>query len=644
MQLQTRIIIENIMPQLDGGAFPIKRIVGQKIDITADVFSDGHDIIECCVKFQHERDKKWQEVRMILTENDGWKAIFHVEKQGFYTYFVEGWVDYALNWQHGTERKIHDNQIVTSELLEGAEYVRAVQKFADATEKEYLKKIEKYFKTDSDYTLAVEEATSEKLTAIFKKYPIRFIENKSLELKVYVDRKKALYSTWYEFFPRSASQHQNQHGTFKDCELLLPRVAEMGFDTLYFPPIHPIGEVNRKGKNNATNAVKGDVGSPWGIGSHHGGHKATLPELGTIDDFKELVKKAQDLGIEVAMDYALQAAPDHPYVKDFPQWFKWRPDGTVQYAENPPKKYQDIQPIYFESPDWKNLWKELLNVALFWIEECNIKIYRVDNPHTKPFYFWGWLISEIKKKHPDVLFLAEAFTRPKIMNELAKQGFSQSYTYFTWRNSKKELIQYVEELTQKEQKEFYRPNFWPNTPDINPFALQNGNESVHLQKYFLAATLSSSVGIYGPVYEYMVSEPMAPGKEEYLNSEKYEYFKWDWSIKNRLTTLITRINHIRKEQASLQQTNNIVFCDTNNEQVMAYYKYDDSFQNETLMVVSLDNINKTQATIRIPMEKIGNNPIQITDLITGNSYYWDKEWNFVELNPELPFHLFKIQR
>lgn len=644
MQHQTRIIIENVSPQLDGGAYPIKRICNQKVNVTADVFSDGHDILECCVKFKHEKDKKWQEVRMIPTENDSWNAEFTVEKQGFYTYFVEGWVDYALNWQHGTERKIHDNQHVKSELLEGAEYVKAVQKLANASEKEYLKKLENYFKSPADYNLAIQEATSSELTHIFKKYPIRFLENKSIELQVYVDRKKALYSTWYEFFPRSASSEAGKHGTFKDCEQLLPRVAEMGFDTLYFPPIHPIGEVNRKGKNNATNAATGDVGSPWGIGSQYGGHKSTHPELGTIDDFKSLVKKAQELGIEVAMDYALQAAPDHPYVKDFPQWFKWRPDGTVQYAENPPKKYQDIQPIYFESGDWKNLWAELLDVALFWIEECNIKVYRVDNPHTKPFYFWGWLISEIKKKHPDVLFLAEAFTRPKIMNELAKQGFSQSYTYFTWRNSKKELTDYVTELTQTEQKEFYRPNFWPNTPDINPFALQSGNESVHLQKYFLAATLSSSVGIYGPVYEYMVCAPMAPGKEEYLDSEKYEYYHWDWKKRNKLTTLITRVNHIRKEQISLQQTNNIVFCDTNNEQVMAYYKFDDNKENETLMVVSLDAFNKSQAMVRLPLQELGNRPVEVTDLITGNSYLWDKEWNFVALSPELPFHLFKIQR
>jgi len=643
MQNQTRIVIENVLPQLDSGAFFIKRITGQTVTVTADVFSDGHDVIECSVKFKHEADKDWQEVRMKATENDAWTAEFKVEKQGYYTYFVEGWVDYALNWQHGTERKIQDNQHVKSELLEGAEYVNAIVKEAEKSETAYLKTTAKSFANDKDYDKAIQTAMSPELTAIFKKYPVRYLANQSIALQVYVDRPKALFSTWYEFFPRSASEIDGKHGTFKDCERLLPRVASMGFDTLYFPPIHPIGEVNRKGKNNATNALEGDVGSPWGIGSQFGGHQSTHPELGTIDDFKSLVKKAKDLGIEVAMDYALQAAPDHPYVKDFPQWFKWRPDGTVQYAENPPKKYQDIQPIYFESTDWKNLWKELLDVALFWIEECGINIFRVDNPHTKPFYFWGWLIAEIKRKHPDVLFLAEAFTRPKIMNELAKQGFSQSYTYFTWRNSKKELIDYVTELTQTEQKEFYRPNFWPNTPDINPYALQGGNEAVHLQKYFLAATLSSSVGIYGPVFEYMVSAAI-PGKEEYLNSEKYEFIKWDWGHTNKLTTVISRINAIRKEHTSLQQTNNIVFCDTTSDQMIAYYKFDDSKQDETLMIVNLDPYYPKQASVRLPLEHLGNQPVKVYDLITGNSYIWDKEWNFAELHPALPFHLFKIQR
>jgi starch synthase (maltosyl-transferring) len=644
MQNQTRIIIESVKPQLDGGSFYIKRIVNQKVIVSAHVFADGHDVVECCVKFKHEKDKKWSEVRMVPTENDEWEAEFTVEKQGFYSYFIEGWVDYALNWQHGTERKINDNQHVKSELLEGAEYCQAILKEVTKEEKAYLNLAIKAFQDAKLYDSAIEIALSDELHQIFKKYPTRTLANSSAELKVYVDRKKALFSTWYEFFPRSASENPGKHGTFKDCERLLPRVAEMGFDTLYFPPIHPIGEVNRKGKNNATTAEKGDVGSPWGIGSKFGGHKSTHPELGTIDDFKSLVKKAQSMGIEIAMDYALQAAPDHPYVKDFPQWFKWRPDGTVQYAENPPKKYQDIQPIYFESGDWKNLWKELLDVALFWVEECGIRVFRVDNPHTKPFYFWGWLIGEIKKKHPDVLFLSEAFTRPKIMNELAKQGFSQSYTYFTWRNTKAELIEYVTELTQTEQKEFFRPNFWPNTPDILPFALQTGNESVYLQKYFLAATLSSSVGIYGPAYEFLVHQPMAKGKEEYLNSEKYEVYHWDWEAKNKLTTLITRINHIRKQQESLQQTNNIVFCKTDNEQLIAYYKFNDAKTDHTLMVCSLNAQNPLQAVVRLPLEEIGNQPVKVTDLITGNSYVWDREWNFVELHPALPFHLFKIER
>ncbi|HEY0046391.1 MAG TPA: alpha-1,4-glucan--maltose-1-phosphate maltosyltransferase [Flavobacterium sp.] len=643
MPNQTRVIIQNVQPQLHDGKYDIKRITGQNVNVTADVFADGHDIIACSVMYKHEDDEAWFEERMKPLSNDEWTASFVVDKQGNYKFYVEGWVDYALNWQHGTERKLQDNQRVTSELLEGAEYIKAINELADPSESKYLTSIAELFADENQYDKAAAAAMSYDLKALFTKYPTRQLANRSVEYPVYVDRKKALFSTWYEFFPRSASGEPGKHGTFADCEKLLPRVAAMGFDTLYFPPIHPIGEINRKGKNNATTAEPGDVGSPWGIGSQYGGHKSTHPELGTIEDFKSLVTKAKELNIEIAMDYALQAAPDHPYVKEFPQWFKWRPDGTVQYAENPPKKYQDILPIYFESDDWTNLWKELLDVALFWIEECGIRVFRVDNPHTKPFYFWGWLIAEIKKKHPDVLFLAEAFTRPKIMQELARQGFSQSYTYFTWRNTKQELTEYVTELTQTDQKEYYRPNFWPNTPDINPYALQSGNEAVHLQRYFLAATLSSSVGIYGPVYEHMIAEAL-PGKEEYMNSEKYDFFNWDWEKQNKLTVVISKINAIRKEHPSLQQTNNIVFCGADNDQLIAYYKFDDLRQDETLMIANLDPFYPKQGLVRLPIEQIGNQSVKLFDLITGDSYIWDKEWNFVELHPALPFHLFKIQR
>ncbi|MFM2230287.1 MAG: hypothetical protein RL607_1545, partial [Bacteroidota bacterium] len=564
----------------------------------------------------------------------------------FYTYFVEAWVDYALNWQYGITKKIKDNQQVKSELLEGIEYIKPLLKEVSTSEKKYLEQLTALFSDESQYQLAIEAAISSELQTVFKKYPTQFLANQSPEFKAYVDRPKALFSTWYEFFPRSASSIPGKHGTFKDCEALLPRVAKMGFDTLYFPPVHPIGEVNRKGKNNATDAAPGDVGSPWGIGSHHGGHKALHPELGTLADFKSLVNKAKELGIEIAMDFALQAAPDHPWVKEHPQWFKWRPDGTVQYAENPPKKYQDILPIYFETSDWKNLWNELLSCALYWVEECGIRVFRVDNPHTKPFYFWGWLIAEVKKKHPDVLFLSEAFTRPKIMHELAKQGFTQSYSYYTWRNTKAELQEYLTELTQTNQREFFRPNFWPNTPDINPFPLQGANESTHLQKYFLAATLSSSVGIYGPVFEFMVSDAI-PGKEEYYDSEKYQTRDWNWNHENKISMLISKINEVRKQNAALQQTNNIEFCDTDNDQVIAYYKFDDNKTNETLMIASLDAYYTKQAWVKLPLESLGiqqGQPITVVDLITGNSYNWDKEWNFVELHPALPFHLFKINK
>ena len=636
---QKRVIIENVQPQLDNGQFFIKRIVNQSVIVSADVFSDGHDVMEAVVQFKHEKDKKWTEVRMNQNPNAAFDATFTVEKQGYYSYFVESWVDYALNWQYGIGKKIADNQHVKSELLEGIEYLKPLLTKVAAADKKYLTELSKLFGDEKQYDKAIQAAVSSELKTIFKNNPTKFLANQSAELKVYVDRKKALFSTWYEFFPRSASREASKHGTFADCEKLLPRVAKMGFDTLYFPPIHPIGEVNRKGINNATVANPDDVGSPWGIGSKHGGHKATHPELGTLADFQSLVKAAKKLDIEVAMDFALQCAPDHPYVKEFPQWFKWRPDGTVQYAENPPKKYQDILPIYYETEDWKNLWKELLDAALYWVEKCDIKVFRVDNPHTKPFYFWGWLIAEIKKKHPDVLFLAEAFTRPKIMNELAKQGFTQSYTYFTWRNTKAELQQYVTELSQTSQKEFFRPNFWPNTPDINPYALQGAPEATYLQKYFLAATLSSSVGIYGPVFEFMISEAM-PGKEEYHNSEKYQRQLWNWESENKIIHLISRINQIRKEQTSLQQTNNISFLETQSDQVMAYHKWDDNHENHTLMICSLDGYYAKQTVVKMPF----SNPIRVTDLITGNSYVWDQEWNFVELHPTLPFHLFKVER
>jgi starch synthase (maltosyl-transferring) len=645
MKNQQRVVIEHVSPQLNGGEFFIKRVVNEIVTVNAIILADGHDIIAAEVQYKHEKGKKWQEVRMQSHHDSHWNASFKVTKQGFYTYRVVGWVDYALNWQHGIHRKIDDNQHVNSELLEGIEFLKTCSKKGNDVEKGYLNYLIEIFGDSNKYDEAINEAISGKLHHIFEKYPEKILTNSSNELKVYVDRLKARFSTWYEFFPRSASEKENVHGTFKDCVKLLPRVAAMGFDTLYFPPIHPIGEVNRKGKNNTTEAREGDVGSCWGIGSKEGGHKAIHPQLGTIEDFKDLVKEASEFGIEIAMDYALQAAPDHPWVKEHPSWFKWRPDGTVQYAENPPKKYQDILPIYWESEDFKNLWEECLDTFNYWID-CGIKVFRVDNPHTKPFYFWNWVIAEIKSKHPDILFLAEAFTAPRIMQRLGKEGYTQSYTYFTWRTNKHELTQYVEELTKSEQKEYMRPNFWPNTPDINPFHLQGANEAKHIQRYVLAATLSSNVGIYGPVFEYLISEPI-PGREEYLNSEKFQICNYNWNKENKLTYIIGQINQIRKKNEALQQTNNIRFCNIENPNLIAYYKWNDDKTNELLIIVSLDENYSQQGTLQLPLYDLGivhNHHLKVTDLITNNSYDWYGEWSFIELHPSLPFHIFKINR
>ena len=645
MQNQSRIVIENIKPQLNCGAVYIKRVVNEIVNVSADVLVDGHDIIQASVLYKHENETSWKETRMQPRDNDEWQAVFQVSKQGFYNYKLEGWVDYLLNWQYGIGRKIDDNQHVKSELLEGITLLKPLLKTVTTAHKKYLEHLIGIFENESNYDEAITEARSERLAEIFKTHPQKFLTHTSKELQVYVDRKKARFSTWYEFFPRSASEKEGMHGTFKDCERLLPRVAAMGFDTLYFPPIHPIGEVNRKGKNNTTEAKEGDVGSAWGIGSKHGGHKDTHPLLGSVEDFKDLIQKAKEQNIEIAMDYALQAAPDHPWVKEHPSWFKWRPDGTVQYAENPPKKYQDILPIYWESEDFKNLWQECLDTLFYWIN-CGIHVFRVDNPHTKPYYFWNWIITEVKKKHPDVLFLAEAFTKPKVMKQLAKQGYTQSYTYFTWRNSKHEIVTYMHDLTQTDQSEIMQPNFWPNTPDINPYHLQGANESKYLQRYALAATLSSSIGIYGPVFEYMIDEAI-PGKEEYFMSEKFQICHYDWTKENKITRLITKINQIRNSHESYQQTNNIKFCDIQNDNLVAFYKWNDDKSDETLTVISLDHHYSQSANMQLPLSDLGihhGQQLEVEDLITGNSYQWFNEWNYVELHPTLPFHIFKIKK
>lgn len=641
-ELRNRTVIENIRPLIDGGLYPVKRIVGEFVDIDADIYTDGHDVMNAWLHVKHSKERSWTKYPLTHIVNDEWKVRFQVEKQGTYTYFVEAWVDYALNWQHELDRKVKGGQHVNVELLDGVQYTDRLPA-KTAAQKAFVKKCKSLFQDAKKYDEAIELAQSAELKALFEANPYQTFVTRSADMKVWVDRPRAGFSAWYEFFPRSSNATPGDHGTFADAAKRLPYVAEMGFDVVYFPPIHPIGEVNRKGKNNATKAEKDDVGSPWAIGSKLGGHKDINPALGTLTQFKAFVKEANKLGIELAMDFALQCAPDHPYVKSNPQWFRWRPDGSVQYAENPPKKYQDILPIYFECEDWQNLWKELLSIVTYWVDQ-GVTIFRVDNPHTKPFRFWKWLIAEVHASRPDIIFLAEAFTRPKIMHQLAKVGFTQSYTYFTWRNSKAELMQYMDELSTDPSRQYFRPNFWPNTPDILPYELQQPNEATFLARYFLAATLSGNYGMYGPVYENMLYQAM-PGKEEYMDSEKYEIGRHVWDTRGKLKQVIRMVNQLRKHHPALQDTFNYKACAVQNDQLMGYFKSDGKGDN-LILVVNLDPYYTQAGVVQVPIAALGiapGQPYGVVDLITQASYQWNGEWNYVEINPHgLPFHCFQI--
>jgi starch synthase (maltosyl-transferring) len=464
---------------------------------------------------------------------------------------------------------------------------------------------------------------------------------------VVVDPEQARFSTWYEMFPRSCAGDTGRHGTFQDCEEWLPYVAEMGFDVLYFPPIHPIGHTNRKGKNNAVTAGPDDPGTPWAIGSEEGGHQTIHPQLGDLADFRRLMTKAREHGIEVAIDLAFQCSPDHPYVKEHPQWFHWRPDGTVQFAENPPKKYQDIYPLEFETDHWQTLWQELKSVVIFWIEQ-GVRIFRVDNPHTKPFAFWEWLISEVKTSHPEVLFLSEAFTRPKIMYQLAKLGFSQSYTYFTWRNVKWELTQYFTELTRTDLREFFRPNLWPNTPDILSDYLRDGGRPAFLTRLVLAATLGSSYGIYGPAFELCENHRKDTTSEEYLDSEKYELKHWDIANPNSLKGFIARVNQIRSENQALQSNVSLHFHEVDNDQLICYSKRTEDHSSVILVVVNLDYRYRQSGWVQLSADELGlgeSEVYQVRDLLNDAVYRWQGTRNYVELDPrKTSAHIFRMER
>ncbi len=644
---RARAMIEGVQPEIDAGRFPIKRVVGETVHVEADVFGDGHDAVTAVLQYRAEGDS-WQEVPMEPLVNDRWQAEFSVDRTGRWYYTVVAWVDRFLTWHHDLKKRVAADQVSAVDLAIGAELVEAAAERAAGDDAQQLKHWGRILRDQQSLAQAADISVDPVLESLMLRYADRQLAtNYARELQVTVDRERARFSSWYELFPRSASEQRDRHGTLRDVQARLPYIASMQFDVLYLPPIHPIGTAFRKGKNNTTEANADDVGSPWGIGTREGGHKAIHPELGTMEDFQSLLRAAQDQGIEIALDIAFQCSPDHPYVRTHPQWFRKRPDGSIQYAENPPKKYQDIYPFDFETEDWQALWIELKSIFEFWIEH-GVKIFRVDNPHTKSFAFWEWCIGEIKRRDPDVLFLSEAFTRPKVMYRLAKLGFTQSYTYFTWRNTKQELTEYLQELTQTEVREFFRPNFWPNTPDILPASLQIGKRSAFMSRLVLAATLSSNYGIYGPPFEHGWSAPLKPGSEEYLNSEKYQLHYHDLSRPDSLQEFIARINRIRRENPVLQSNSSLRFHDVDNADLICYSKTLPDQTQTIVTVVNLDPHYKQSGFVELPLVELGldpQHPYQVHDLLSDRRFLWHGSRNYVELDPgEIPAHVFRVRR
>lgn len=643
-----RVLIESITPAVDGGRFPAKRTVGDEVRVEADIFTDGHDVLSASLLAHREGSEDWTEIPMQPLVNDRWTASFRVGELGRYGFKVQGWVDHFETWRRDLLKRIAAETDAAVDYLIGAGLVAEAAGRATGGDAVWLAARAKVLGAVKEPKEMRTHATDPLLHELVLRYPDkRFATESEGELSVVVDPVRARFSAWYELFPRSASETPGKHGTFADCEKRLDYIAGMGFNVVYLPPIHPIGRLFRKGRNNTPEAQPDDCGSPWAIGSAEGGHKAIHSELGTIEDFRRFVTKAGKLGLSVALDIAFQAAPDHPYVREHESWFCKRPDGTIQYAENPPKKYQDIFPLNFESPDWAALWEELKSVFLFWLDQ-GVTIFRVDNPHTKAFPFWEWVIAEIKRDHPEALFLSEAFTRPKLMYRLAKIGFSQSYTYFPWRNGKDEIMAYMNELTQTPVREFFRPNQWTNTPDILTEFLQIGGRPAFAIRLLLAATLGANYGVYGPAFELLESRPVRHGSEEYLNSEKYEIRHWNLDQPDSLRPLMTRVNEIRNSNPALANDWSLRFHPIDNNQLLCYSKESDDRSNLLLVVVNLDPHYTQSGFVTLPLDKLNipyDRAYEAEDLLTGERYLWHGERNYVELNPARQSgHILKIHR
>jgi starch synthase (maltosyl-transferring) len=650
-----RVQIEGVSPEVDAGRFAVKRIVGDELRVEADVFADGHDVIAVRLLHRPGSEGPWEEIPMRPLGNDRWAGSFTLAVEGEHRYTLAAWVDPFLTWARDLSRWIEAGADVSLELLEGALLVEAARGRATPQVAERLRVWEGRLRSWAEERETTGEPSvltgadgplSDELKRLMSSAADRRFETRyGRELRVRVDRKLAEFGAWYEFFPRSTGGAPDRHGTFEDAREMLPYVREMGFDVVYLPPIHPVGRTRRKGPNNRTTSEPGDPGSPWAIGASEGGHEAVHPALGTLADFRAFRADAEAQGLEVALDVAFQCSPDHPWVDDHPEWFRKRADGSIRHAENPPKKYEDIFPIDFETEDWEALWIALRDVFTFWMDE-GVRIFRVDNPHTKALPFWEWVIAELKRKDPGVILLSEAFTRPRMMYRLAKLGFSQSYTYFAWRNTREEITSYVEELTRTEVSEYFRPNFWPNTPDILTEYLQTGGRPAFMARLVLAGTLASSYGIYGPAFELMESTPREPGSEEYLHSEKYEVRSWDLDRPDSLRPFIARVNRIRRENPALHRTGPVRFHHSDNERIIAYSKSDPGTGSVVLTVVNLDPHHTQSGWIDLEAEDLGLAPRgvhSVEDLLAGGHYLWESGNNFVRLDPSVsPAHVFRV--
>jgi starch synthase (maltosyl-transferring) len=649
----SRVVIEGVDPEIDGGRFPVKRTVGEDVEVQADIYADGHDVLAAVLLYRHvppgakAQAPRWTEVPLQALSNDRWSAKFTTAALGTYYYTLQAWVDRFGTWRKELSKKAEAGQDVASELLEGADLLTQAARGGSAGEAEWLGVQVAALRRDADQAVRVKTALDPALADLMARLADRGRGTTyDRILRVAVEQERARYGAWYEMFPRSCADEPGRHGTFKDCEKRLPYVAGMGFDVLYLPPIHPIGRSFRKGPNNTLQAGADDPGSPWAIGGKEGGHKAVHPALGTLAEFDHLVAAARDRGIDIAMDVAFQCSPDHPYVREHPEWFRHRPDGSIKYAENPPKKYQDIYPIDFDCADWQALWNELRDVVLFWAGR-GVRIFRVDNPHTKPFSFWEWLIAQVRERHPDAVFLSEAFTRPKIMRRLAKCGFSQSYSYFTWRNTGPEIAAYFTELTQTQVREYMRPNLFANTPDILPEFLWNQGVSAFRLRLVLAATLGASYGVYGPPFEMCESRPLGQG-EEYFESEKYQLRRWDWDRPNVFREFITQVNRIRRDNAALHYDHRLRFHPTDNENLLFYSKSLPDLSNVLLMVVNVDPHHVQSGWVRVPTAELGleaQSSYQVHDLLTDARFLWQGDSNFVSLDPAVcPAHILRLRK